>query len=220
MSANSETNISKFIFVPAVVTLAITVLRLVGELQNWSPSLFSKDAGGGSAIIGISWLPPILGIYFARKLLKEGETPTSAGRVILNAIVGILLMIAGGFIGLSPKIQFPGKIFVGVLMMIAAAAVQFASWRKLFKVLLAYAFAARVPVAILMFVAIKGAWGTHYDVPPPDFREMDWFSKYVLIGFLPQMFLWIPFTLVTGALTAGITAAIMQRGKATKTAEA
>ena len=221
MSANSETNISKLIFVPAVITLAITVLRLIGELQHWSTSLFNPAAGGGGAIIGISWLPPILGIYFARKLLNAGEAPVSAGRVILNAIFGIVLMAVGGFVGFAPNLQFPGKIFVGLLLLVAAAAVQFFSWVKLFKVLLSYAFAARIPVAILMFFAIKGAWGTHYDVVPPGFPpEVDWFSKYIQIGFIPQIFLWIPFTIITGALTAGITAAIMQRGKATKTAEA
>jgi hypothetical protein len=221
MSANPETNVTKLIFVPAVITLAITLLRLVGELQNWSPALFSKEAGGGGAILGISWLPPILGIYFAWKLFRAGEAPTSAGRVILNAIFGIVLMFVGGFVGFAPQLQFPGQIFVGLLIMIAAAAVQFPSWRKLFKVLLAYAFAARIPVAILMFFAIKGAWGTHYDVAPPGFPpETDWFSKYIQIGLIPQILLWIPFTIITGALTAGITAAIMQRGKATKTAEA
>jgi hypothetical protein len=161
-----------------------------------------------------------LGIYFAWKLFRAGEAPTSAGRVILNAIFGIVIMAVGGFVGFGRQLQFPGKIFVGLLILVAAVPVQFPSWRKLFKVLLAYAFAARIPVAILMFFAIKGAWGTHYDLPPPDFPEMDWFSKYVLIGLLPQILIWIPFTVVTGALTAGITAAIMQRGKATKTAEA
>src|SRR5688572_21196232 len=167
MSANSETSITKLIFVPAVITLAITVLRLVGELQHWSTSLFNPAAGGGGAIIGISWLPPILGIYFARKLLNAGELPVSAGRVILNAIFGIGLMAVVGYVGIAPQLQFPGKIFFGLLILVAAALVQFPSWRKLFKVSLAYAFAARVPVAILMFLAIKGAWGTHYDVPPP-----------------------------------------------------
>ena len=75
-------------------------------------------------------------------------------------------------------------------------------------------------MAIVMFFAIKGNWGTHYDVAPPEFPAMDWFSKYLLIGLLPQMIVWIVFTVVIGALTAGITAAIMQRGKATKPAAA
>ena len=30
------------ILVPALITLAVTILRLVGELQGWSPALFSR----------------------------------------------------------------------------------------------------------------------------------------------------------------------------------
>jgi hypothetical protein len=219
MTTNSETSITKLIFVPAVITLAITLLRLVGELQHWSNSLFNPAPGGGGALIGISWLPPILGIYFARKLLLSGEVPASAGKVILYAILGIVLLGVGGFVGFAPTLQFPVKLFAGLLLILASIGVQFPAWRKLFKVLFTYALAARIPVAILMFFAIKGAWGTHYDVAPPNFPEMDWFSKFMQIGLLPQLFLWIPFTIITGALTAGITAAIMLRGKATRTAE-
>jgi hypothetical protein len=220
MSSNSETSISKLILIPSVITLAITLMRLLGELQNWPTSLFNPAAGGGGAIIGISWLPPILGIYFARKLLKAGETPSSAGKVFLGVLLGIALMVLGGFVGFAPQLQFPGKIFLGLLLMVAAGIAPFFAWRKLFTVLLAYGFAARIPVAILMFFAIKGNWGTHYDVAPPGFVETDWFSKYLQIGLIPQIFLWIPFTILTGALTAGITAAIMQRSKAAKPVEA
>ena len=37
------------------------------NLPSW---LANKNAGGPLALIGISWLPPILGVYFARKLLN------------------------------------------------------------------------------------------------------------------------------------------------------
>jgi hypothetical protein len=219
MSTNSETSITKLILIPSVITLAITLLRLVGELQNWAPAIFNKAPGGGGSVLGISWLPLILGIYFAWKLLRADEAPTSAGRVILFAFLGIILMGAGGFVAFGstgPSLDAPLRLIAGQLILIAAIAVQFPAWRKLFKVLLAYAFAARVPVAIIMFFAIKGNWGTHYDVAAPGFPEMSWFNKYLLIGFLPQMVIWIAFTVVIGALTAGITAAIMQRGKASK----
>jgi hypothetical protein len=36
------------------------------NLPSW---LASKNAGGPLALIGISWLPPIFGVYFARKLM-------------------------------------------------------------------------------------------------------------------------------------------------------
>src|SRR6185295_3142583 len=67
--------------VPSLITLAITILRLVGELQNWSPTFFSRAAGGAGAIVGIVWLVPIFGVYFAVKLAKAGATP-GAGRVL------------------------------------------------------------------------------------------------------------------------------------------
>jgi hypothetical protein len=223
MSTNSETSITKLILIPGVITLAITLLRLVGELQNWAPALFNKSGGGGGSILGISWLPLILGIYFAWKLLRADEVPISAGRVILFAFLGILLIGAGLFVGFGatgPRSDSPLRLIAGHLILIAAVGIQFPAWRKLFNVLLAYAFAARIPVAIIMFFAIKGNWGTHYDVAPEKFPAMSWFSKYLLIGFLPQMFIWIAFTVVVGTLTAGITAAVMQRGKATRPVEA
>lgn len=223
MSTNSETSITKLILIPSVITLAITLLRLLGELQNWAPSIFNKAPGGGGAILGIWWLPFILGIYFAWKLLRADETPTSAGRVILFAFLGILLMGAALFVGFGetgPRFDSPLRLIAAHLILIAAIAIQFPVWRKFSKVMLAYALAARIPVAILMFFAIKGNWGTHYDVAPKDFPAMSWFSKYFLIGLLPQMFIWIAFTVLVGALTAGITAFIMQRGKAARPVEA
>jgi hypothetical protein len=222
MSTNSETSIAKLILIPSLLTLAITVLRVVGELQNWAPSIFNKQAGGGGSILGISWLPLILGIYFAWKLLRAGEGPESGWRVILYAFYGILVMGAGGYIAFA---QGPGglsffRLIAGQLMILTAIAIPFFAWRKLAKVLLAYAFAARIPVAILMFFAIKGNWGTHYDVAQEGFPPMHWFSKYLLIGLMPQMVIWIAFTVLAGALMAGITAAVMQRGKATRPAAA
>ena len=223
MSTNSPTSIAKLILIPSLITLAITGLRLVGELQNWNPTLFSREAGGGGSLIGISWLPPIFGVYFAGRLLRHGEGPETSGwRVLLFALLGFALMIGGGFLAFSagPRLDAPARLIAGLLVIAAAAAIQALPWRKLFKVLLAYAFAARVPVAVLMFFAIKGNWGTHYDVAPPDFPEMDWFTRYLLIGFIPQMVIWIAFTVLTGALAAGITAAIRQRGRAEKPAAA
>jgi hypothetical protein len=47
-------SIPKLILVPGLITLVITVLRLVGELQHWSKLFFNPSAGGGGAIVGIS----------------------------------------------------------------------------------------------------------------------------------------------------------------------
>jgi hypothetical protein len=61
-----------------------------------------------------------------------------------------------------------------------------------------------------MLVAILGNWGTHYDVAPPNFPAMAPLSKWLLIGLLPQMTIWIWFTVVVGSLF-GILAGAMAR---------
>ena len=124
--------------VPAIITLGITILRLVGELQHWPSLLFNREAGGGGAIVGISWLPLILGPYFAVKLSKSGDRPSSAGKAIGLAVLAFVVMFVGGFVGFAPNINFPGKIFVGLLVMAAGAAVFFPAWPSLAKTLLAY----------------------------------------------------------------------------------
>jgi hypothetical protein len=39
---SQETSPGKLILVPAVITFGVTLLRLVGELQGWSPALFNR----------------------------------------------------------------------------------------------------------------------------------------------------------------------------------
>ena len=62
----SETNSGSLstkhlIFVPAILSLAVTLLRLVGELEHWSKTLFNPEVGGLGALVGITWLAPIFG---------------------------------------------------------------------------------------------------------------------------------------------------------------
>ena len=64
MSDSIVTRHGRLILVAAVITLAVTLLRLVGELQQWSSALFNREPGGGGAIVGIVWLVPVFGIYF------------------------------------------------------------------------------------------------------------------------------------------------------------
>jgi hypothetical protein len=47
----SSVSIRRLIAIPAVITLLITILRLVGELQHWPTPWVSPVAGGGGAII-------------------------------------------------------------------------------------------------------------------------------------------------------------------------
>lgn len=207
-------SVSKLILVPAVISLGVTILRLVGELQHWPSPLFKNEAGGGGAIVGISWLPIIFGPYFAAKLAKSGDRPSSAGKAIGFALLGLVVAAGGGFLGFAPKPVFPGKVFVGLLIMAAGAALQFPGWSRLAKTLIAYAYLARIPVAIVMFFAIQGKWGTHYDALPPDYSgPMNFWGLYFSIALLPQMVVWIAFTMIVGALFGAIAAAVVKGGQ-------
>jgi hypothetical protein len=211
-TSRNRVSIMQLILIPSIISLAVTLIRLIGELQEWPSALFNREPGGAGSIIGITWLAPIFGIYFALKLMGAGEGPDDRGRAIRLSILGLGLMFGGGFVALAPQINFPGKEAVGLLLMVAAVAFQYAAWPSLFKTLLAYAYAARIPVAILMYFAIRGDWGTHYDVVPPNFpADTSFWPKYFQIGFLPQMVLWIAFTIITGTLCGSIAAAIIHR---------
>src|SRR6185503_16845441 len=93
-------SIGRMIRIPALISLAVTFLRLVGELSNWSPALFNREAGGGGALVGIAWLVPVFGIYFAIKLAQSGAAPLKAGRTVLYAVLALLAFMAIGFGGM------------------------------------------------------------------------------------------------------------------------
>src|SRR3989442_14379781 len=90
-------SLMSLILIAAVITFAITLLRLFGELQHWSPKFFSRQAGGAGAIVGIVWLVPIFGIYFAIRLNQAGHGPRSRGRAIGLALAALAVGIAVSF---------------------------------------------------------------------------------------------------------------------------
>ena len=218
-NSGNGVSIFRLILIPAVITLGITILRLVGELGHWPAPLFNASAGGGFAIVGIVWLVPVLGIYFALKLSGAGQGPASFGKAIGYTVLGLVVAVIGGFVGFGPG-QLPGKEALGYVIMAAGAIWLFPAWPSLFKALVAYGFAARIPVAIVMFFAISGKWGTHYDAPPPGFpSEMAFWPTYLHIALLPQLVFWVMFTVLIGALFGAIVAAIAGRGRKVAAAE-
>ena len=210
MSQENPISIGRLILAPSLITLGVTILRLVGELQNWPAPLFSRAAGGGLAIVGISWLPVIFGIYFALKLARAGAGPVSLGKAFGFTALALLVMVAGGYLfGIS---QFSGaKLAAGCVLIALSAITPLLGWPSLGKALIAYAYAARIPVVAIMFFAIRGGWGTHYDGPPPNFPEMGYLPKFFLIGVLPQLIAWIAFTVIVGMLFGSITASVVRR---------
>ncbi len=203
--------------VPALITLLVTILRLVGELMEWSSTFFKRDAGGGGSLIGIVWLVPIFGIYFGWKLVKSGYPLPGAGKVI-----GMYLLILLGAVGviylattLAPvtfqQFSVASMILAGIVCAIAVYLAQ-KPWPELGSVLFNYALAARIPVVVVMLIAMYANWGTHYDVvPDPAYLEYGLFTKWVIIGVVPQLTLWVFFTMIFGGIFATVAAALARQ---------
>jgi len=210
----NEVETRKLILVPALITLAVTLLRLTGELLHWSKTLFNPAPGGGGAIVGIAWLVPVFGAYFGFKLARAGLAgPT--GRAIGFALLGLLIMPIGGFTAVKLGMSQQSLTLLGVFVVLSVigAVIAYRGWPALGRVLVAYGLAARIPVALVMLAAMLGNWGTHYDVAPPDFPAMSTLAKWVIIGLVPQMTIWIWFTIAMGALLGALAAAAAGRAR-------
>ena len=197
----------------SLITLGVTVFRLVGEFLNWSPALFSRAAGGGGSLVGISWLIFLFGAWFGWRLTRMGHGAANPLKVSgLAFLVGLAVGFGSFGIGqIGGQNAFFAAFICGA---IAATFLTRSLWPSLWQTLLVYAFAARIPVALLMLVAILGNWGTHYDVPPPGFPDAySPFVKWLLIGLLPQLTIWVYMTVIGGLVAGGIAGAVAGRKK-------
>jgi hypothetical protein len=205
-------SMASLIAIPALITLAITILRLEGELHGWPRPWFSAAAGGGGAIVGISWLPIIFGPYFALKLAGAGDAPDKMGKPLGYTALGLAVLVLGGVL-FGATISHPSVLtLIAFPIMLIGAVIPRIGWRSLGNTLIAYAFAARIPVLIVMYLAMRGnggaGWGTHYDAVAPMFRNASLGARFFYEAFLPQMFMWIAYTVILGALIGEIIAAV------------
>jgi len=89
---------TKLILVTGLISLGITVLRPIGELNHLSPVWFSTETGGIQPrgvgwIVGITWLAAPLGILFAYRLKTLGLEPSSPLKAFTVALGGVVLML-------------------------------------------------------------------------------------------------------------------------------
>jgi len=205
---SSGASIGKLVLVPSLITLGITVLRLAGELQRWPETFFNRTMGG--SLVAIIWIAPVFGIYFALRLCKAGRPPNSCLRAIGYAVLGAAILIASLYAGdaLGVRQSFFVRLIYAWVFFAVSALITLRGWPELFKVLLAYGYAARIPVAIIMFFAMRGNWGTHYDAVPPDAPTLGLIAKYLWLGFVPQLVLWVAFTILAGMLLGTVAAGI------------
>ena len=224
MKNGNSLSITRLIAVPALITLAVTILRLVGELQHWPSLLFNSAAGGWGAIVGIPWLPIIFGPYFAIKLASAGEGPASAGKSIGFALLGgvawfVFLFAAFRILPKHPWLSLP--FFV---LTLAAMFIPGIGWGSLGRTLIAYALTARIPVLIVMYLALSGnggqGWGTHYDRVMAQLAHATVLRKWMIEALVPQATMWMGWTVCLGAIVGTIVSALAYRGKQTTEAAA
>jgi hypothetical protein len=198
---------------PVLITWGVTLLRLARDLKHWPSPLFSAAVGEGLAIIGISW-PLIFGPSFAARFGRSGDVPSGVWRPIGFALLGMATFVATGLAASAIPLlsTFPAGTIVFFVALVMAGVVQYPGWSSLFRMLVTDGYAARIPVAILMFFAYQGNWGTHHDSLPPNAPALSPRPEYFWFGLLPQLAIWMGSTIIAGILSGGIIAAPMRRG--------
>jgi hypothetical protein len=215
---NRPPAMGKLLLFAGGVTLAVTLLRLYGELNHWDPRYFGNDGRGGGAIVGISWLIGVFGFWFGARLARGGAAPARRGRTLLLHVIAIALVVgailfnskvmqpdAATFDGLRSRVVFMA-IASGVATLIAIAA-----WPRLGFINLAYGLLARVPVVVVTYIACDRQWGTHYEVLGQPNLAVEPAAKLFWLSFV-QLTLWPAATVLLGGL-AGSLAALLFRGK-------
>jgi hypothetical protein len=206
---------------PFVISVALTTLRLTGELLGWSEDWFSKATGGivptgWTWLVGITWLPVLFGPWFARELRRGGEEPPSGLKVLGVAGAGVALALVGMRV-VVPALSLPfPPVAIGFwVAMAAGAALQLVGWPALVRVLLAYGLASRLVVTLVMLLAMWGDWGTHYDyVGMPEPFQMPLVPRFLWLAFFPQLVFWTAFTVLLGCLSAGVYLLVSRKGGA------
>jgi hypothetical protein len=148
----------RLLAVPIVITLGVTMLRLVGELQHWSPALFSRQPGGLGALIGIIWLAPVVGVWLGRRLTKDGHGPANIKRALMHALGAVPAFAGWAVINAFLWPPFQVQVLGAAVASVVVVVLQMRGWPELGRLLLWYAIGARLPVVVIMLMAIFGRW--------------------------------------------------------------
>lgn len=211
MKPDREIPYGSMVLVPGIITLAVTLLRLTGERLGWSRAYFNPEPGGGGALVGIVWLAPLFGFWFALQLARLGHRPSGVGRPLGFALAALALTVATVVAATALKLPFLAQLVVFGGVSLFAIAVAWKGWPALARTLLVYGLAARIPVVAVMLAAMLGDWKTHYDVAPPEMPAMGLLAKFLWIGVLPQMTVWLLVTVLLGMVGGAIAYALMGR---------
>jgi len=201
----------RLILWPAIFTLALTFLRLLGELKRWPMPWFNSAAGGAGALVGIVWLPLIFGPYFAFRVRFEIMSPRSMTKWVGYAVLGLVVSLAGLLASLVPGMAPLARLSLPIICLALGAAIQYAVWPEFVKALLAYGYAARIPVVVVALLAMSHNWATHYNASPPFLPEMSFWPKFFVTVAFPQLVGWVGYTVVSGSMTGAFASGLLRR---------
>jgi len=211
----------RIVAVPLLISVAVTLLRLAGELGHWSVAWFSPATGGiipsgWSWVVGITWLPALFGPYFAYRLWGAGHRPPNLIRALGFALLGGAIFFFG-MQAMRPRVSTRPFLLLAIwALSVVAAGLQAFGWRKLAGTLLVYGLGSRAMVAIVMFLALAFNWGTHYDfVEQPGLRQLPFVTRFVALALIPQLVFWVGFTILLGCLAGAVTALFLTARRGT-----
>jgi hypothetical protein len=210
------------VLLPAILSLLVTIVRLVGELQQWGGTLFSAagpDPKQQQGLFGISLLIPVFGFVFGFRLRRATGGPPHLGKATLLYLLGAGVLVGGFLLAQSlelirlPTEAAPGMpqgmpVVLGLLG--ATTLVLLWAWPRLSATLLLYGLLARLPVVAITFLAVHNGWDTHYDKLPPNMVLPADTDKAMFLS-LPQLTFWLVATMLGGGLFGCLGAAITSR---------
>lgn len=201
----SSISTARLLLFSVLFTLAVTVMRLVGELRNWPSPWFDKTGG----VVGITWvLPAAFGFLFAWKLWNDGQRILRVARAVLLGALGFALnQLVEATVFQFAQISIQSMLLILWAVAILTVYLQYLAWPALCKLLVAYGLGARIPVVVIMFFALRGHWGTHYDRPSGPFR-WDFWPTFLWFGLFEELIYWVSFTVAFGSLAGSLAAAL------------
>jgi hypothetical protein len=192
------------------MSIGVTALRLLGELLHWPKPLVNSDVCG-KAILGVVWLVPIFGIYFAVRLNQAGDAPQRFAQPLLLAISALALKLAGTFLIESHGMTYAARLSINFIVTLIGIILCAMAWPTLAKALLVYGYLSRIPVAIVQYLAMRGRWGTHYDALDPEFPPIRFWPTFLRVSFVPNILFMEAYTVIVGALVGIAAVTVLRR---------
>jgi hypothetical protein len=201
---------------PSLITLAVSALRVVGELQGW----ITRQSGGAAHPLGIVWLVLVFGAWFGWRFERAGHGPRVRrpwlwGLLALLALAGTIAWLARPYLDAAPTAETLARMRVGlwfiVALAITLAAAMFVVWRRLAVTLLVYGLLARAGVVAITWLAKVAGWRLHHVKFGPPGVEPEGVGETVLSACVAQFGVWVPFTVIAGTLAGGIARAFVRR---------